>query len=162
MAEEGQADAAAHQHLERLLDRDHVLVFIEWRSVREQRDIFLRGTAPGSRRASRGFMPGQALCFELQFQWPSWKYAQPLEIFRSKNVFGPGGSGGGYRVELVEVRQSGAGLVVVAADKHGTDAAREISDFVGAGAITNHIAQIGYAIVGWRGIKTGGQSLQIS
>src|SRR5205823_7799751 len=155
-------DAAAHQHLERILDRDHVLVFIEWRSVREQRDIFLRRTAPGrSGCAPRRLARGQALCFELQFQWPSWKYAQPLEIFRSKNVFGPGGSGGGYRVELVEVCQSGAGLVMVAADKHGTDAAREISDFVGAGAITNHIAQIGYAIVGWRGIKTGGQSLQI-
>ena len=160
VAEKGQANAAARQHLERILDRDHVLIFVERRSMCEQREIVFRGiTRGGSRRVSARFTTRSPFRLELQFDWTVWKCAQPLQVLGSQNVFGPRRSGSGDRIEVVQACQSGAGFVVVPANKHGTDAARDVSNFVRARAIANHVAQIGHSVVSWRGFKARGQSL---
>ena len=50
---------------------------------------------------------------------------------------------------------------MVAADDGRTDATRDVSNFIRAGAIANHVAQIGYTVMGRRGIKAGGQRLKV-
>src|SRR5437868_14873187 len=96
--EESQADAAAPEHLERILDRHYVLIFVERRSMREQRDIDCRrgsrGIIPGgSRRVAARFTTRSPFRLELQFDWTVGKCAQPLQVLGSQNVFGPRRSG---------------------------------------------------------------------
>ncbi len=82
-------------------------------------------------------------------------------MFWSELVTGPDSGGGGQGIEIIEFKQTGCGLVMIAADKNFAQGARAIDDFVGRGAVADDIAEVGYEVVGGSPGQAGLQGFEV-
>src|SRR5580692_3522892 len=64
----------------------------------------------------------------------------------SQLVARPERGGGGHGIEIFELDETGGGFVVIATDENVSQTAGALDNFVGAGAVADHVAEIGNLI----------------
>ncbi len=87
--------------------------------------------------------------------------AKPFQITGSELVSRPEGCGCGHGVEIFQVHDAGCGFVVIPADEDAAEFPGAFAHFIGAGAVTDDVAQIDDEIERRSGGEAGIESFQV-
>jgi len=139
VSEERDASRSHEQRLDRVANRDHVIVFV-------------------NRRAMHQLHTG----ITFKIHRPMRHGAQPLEILRCEFLTGPLCCQGGNGIEILEVHEAADGFVVVATDESRPQGAGTFHHLVGTGAVADEIAQVHDDVVGGGRSQTSFQRFEIA
>ncbi len=106
-------------------------------SQRNYVEIFVCGRTMHKLRLGKSF----------ECERPLGQRLQPLVVLGSQLIARPDGRGRGQRIKVTELDQAGRRFVMIAADKHFSQPASALDNFVWRGAVADNVAKIRHEVI---------------